>query len=358
MSLDPSEPLPLLTADMPGIGGRIRDRLEDFEVEEIPVYPACGNGDFLFLWVEKKGVGAEYFLQQVARRLHIRPGDVGVAGLKDRWAITRQMVSVPEHCESQLPALEGDGIRLLSVNRHSNKLRSGHLKGNRFRIVIRDPNIDALKNLDVLLERLRQHGMPNYYGPQRFGRDGETARTGLSVLRREKVHLKPFLRKLALSAVQSLLFNDYLARRLRDGLLHRILLGDVLSKRATGGLFVGEDQEREQQRFNAGETVPTGPIFGRKMMPARAEAGEREAAILADAKIEQEAFQGFGKLLQGTRRHTLIFPDQLTSQLDQGAVRLDFTLPAGAYATVLLREVMKESDMEAGPSSTDTVESF
>jgi len=341
MSLDPLEPVPLLTADLPGIGGRIRDRPEDFEVEEIPAYPPCGNGDFLYLWVEKKGVGAEYFVQQIAKRLQIRPGEIGVAGLKDRWAITRQMVSVPRNCEGQLPALEGDGIRVLSVDRHTNKLRSGHLKGNRFRIVIRDPNVEAVKNLDALLQRLRILGVPNYYGPQRFGRGGETARIGLSLLRKEGPRPKPFLRKLALSAVQSLLFNDYLARRLRDGLLHRILPGDVLSKRATGGLFVAEDQKREQERFDAGETVPTGPIPGRKMMPAIAEAGEREAAVLADAKIEPQAFHGFGKLLQGTRRHNLVFPEQLTGEQDQNIVSLGFVLPAGAYATVLLGEVMK-----------------
>jgi tRNA pseudouridine13 synthase len=347
MPLDSSAPLPLSTADLPGIGGRIRDRPEDFEVEEIPAYPASGSGEFLYLWVEKTGMGAEYFLQQVARRLQIRPGDIGLAGLKDRWAVTRQMISVPGHCESQLPALEGEGIRLLRVDRHTNKLRSGHLKGNRFRIAIRDPNTEAAKNLDVLLERLRTQGVPNYYGPQRFGRGGETAQTGLALMRQERFRLKPFLRKLALSAVQSLLFNDYLARRLSDGLLHRILRGDVLSKRATGGLFVAEDERREQERFDAGETVHAGPIFGRKMMPAAAQASEREAAVLADAKIEPEAFHGFGKLLQGTRRHNLVFPQQLTCERDPNVVRLDFVLRAGAYATVLLREVMKADDLAA-----------
>jgi tRNA pseudouridine13 synthase len=355
MSLDPLEPLPLLTADLPGIGGRIRDRPEDFEVEEIPAYAPSGSGDFLYLWLEKKGMGAEYFTHEIARRLQIRPADIGLAGLKDRWAITRQMVSVPRQCEGQLPALEGDGLRLLSVTRHTNKLRSGHLRGNRFRVAIRDANVDAA-SLDALLERLRRLGVPNYYGPQRFGRGGETAQIGLAMLHRESRRAKSFLRKLALSAVQSLLFNDYLARRMADGLLHRILPGDVQSKRGTGGLFVALDQGREQERFDTGETVPTGPIFGRKMMPALGEAGEREAAVLADAKIESQAFQGFGKLLQGTRRHNLVFPEQLTWEPDQGVVRLHFALPAGAYATVLLKEVMKECQLDQGFSSSGAVE--
>ena len=140
MSTELFNPPPLLTADLPGIGGRIKHVPEDFEVEEIPAYEPCGSGDFLYLWMEKRDLGAEYFVRQGARRLGLSPADVGTAGLKDRHAVTRQMVSVPATSEPSLPQLEGDGIRLLSVGRHSNKLKPGHLHGNRFRILIRDVN--------------------------------------------------------------------------------------------------------------------------------------------------------------------------------------------------------------------------
>src|SRR5262249_39931184 len=129
---------PLLTADLPGTGGRIKVQPEDFEVEEIPAYQPSGQGDFLYLWIEKRGMGAEYFTRQVARRLGIAPGDVGTAGLKDRHAVTRQWVAVPAGTEGQLDHLEGEGIRVLQVSRHTNKLRPGHLHGNRFRIHIRE----------------------------------------------------------------------------------------------------------------------------------------------------------------------------------------------------------------------------
>src|SRR6266700_1814295 len=108
MDFDPRTP-PLVTADLPGIGGRIKSVPEDFDVEELPAYQPSGAGDFLYLWIEKREMGAEYFARQVARRLDVPAGEVGTAGLKDRHAVTRQMVSVPASSEALLPQLEGDG---------------------------------------------------------------------------------------------------------------------------------------------------------------------------------------------------------------------------------------------------------
>src|SRR6478735_5659507 len=129
---------PLLTADIPGIGGRIKVEPEDFEVEEVPAYAASGAGDFLYLWIEKRDMGAKFFQGHLARRLNIPEGEIGTAGLKDRRAVTRQWVSVPLRAEAHLASIDGDGVKLLDVQRHVNKLRAGHLRGNRFRILIRD----------------------------------------------------------------------------------------------------------------------------------------------------------------------------------------------------------------------------
>src|SRR5438067_963407 len=152
MSTELFNPPPLLTSDLPGIGGRIKTIPEDFEVEEIPAYEPCGSGDSLYLWVEKCGLGADYFSRQVARRLEIAPGDVGMAGLKDRHAVTRQWISVPAAAEGRLDRLDGDGIRVLRVSRHGNKLKAGHLHGNRFRILIRD--VDPAARTDDRLVRV------------------------------------------------------------------------------------------------------------------------------------------------------------------------------------------------------------
>jgi tRNA pseudouridine13 synthase len=355
--------LPLVTADLPGIGGRIKMRPQDFEVEEIPAYQPSGSGDHLYLWVEKVGMGAEYFTGQVAQRLGIARGQVGMAGLKDRHAVTRQMISVPGDVEERLDALEGDGIRLLNVSRHTNKLRPGHLHGNRFRICIReiDPAVRAEERLPPLLDRLRQLGLANYYGPQRFGRDQESWQLGLALLRGEPPPLpalgrrpnlrSPFLRKFVLSAAQAGLFNSYLASRIHDDLFRRVLAGDVMSKWPQGGLFVVTDPLREQQRFDARETVTTGPIFGRKTFPAAGEAAEREAAVLTAFGLTARAFAGFGKLVQGTRRHNLVYTDDLAAEFVPEGVWLTFTLPAGSYATVLLREVMKDQAADLAEES-------
>lgn len=351
MSFDPVAVPPLLTGDLPGIGGRIKSQPEDFEVEELPAYEPCGSGDFLYLWLEKRDMGAEYFQRQVARRLGVAPGEVGTAGLKDRHAVTRQMVSVPAGVEAQLGQLEGDGIRLLRVSRHTNKLRPGHLHGNRFRIRIREVEPEAGERLGPLLERLRREGLPNFYGPQRFGHGGETVRGGLALLRNEPPPLSatgrpldlraPFLRKLALSAAQSALFNHTLAQRMTDGLLRRVLPGDVLAKWPFGGMFVAEDVAREQARFDAREVVSAGPVFGRKTFAAAGEAALREADTLREAGLAANVWHRFGKLVQGTRRHNLIYIDDLAAEVTAEGVQLTFTLPAGSYATVLLREVTR-----------------
>jgi tRNA pseudouridine13 synthase len=346
-AFEPLAPPPLVTAGLPGIGGRIKTVPEDFEVEEIPAYSPSGAGGFLYLWVEKRDMGAEYFVRQVARRLGLGPGEVGTAGLKDRHALTRQMVSVPDHVEERLGSLDGEGIRLLSVGRHGNKLRPGHLHGNRFRILLRDTEPAAAERLGPLLERLRAEGLANFYGPQRFGKDGETVRLGLNLLHGSASKVRrPFLRKLALSAAQSALFNHYLARRMADGLLRHVLPGDVMAKWPFGGMFVAVDLPREQARLEARETVPAGPIFGRKMFRAGGDAAVREEQVLQDAALTPASFQGFGKLLPGTRRHNLVYVDDLTAAAESDGIRLSFSLPAGGYATVLLREVTKSDSLE------------
>ncbi len=342
MTFDPLAAPPFWTADLPGIGGRLKAQPEDFEVEEIPAYPPSGSGEFLYLWVEKRAMGAEYFVRQVARRLGLPPTEVGTAGLKDRHAVTRQMVSVPATVEARLPHLEGEGIRVLKVERHSNKLKMGHLHGNRFRILIRDPLAEAAEHLPALLERLRATGQPNFYGSQRFGREGETVLLGLALMRGERtVRPNPFLRKLALSAVQSALFNYYLTRRIEDGLLRQVLPGDVMARWPFGGMFVAHDLSTEQQRFEAREIVSAGPIYGRKHFPAEGEALAREERVLQEAGVVPTVFNAFGKLMQGTRRHNLIYLDDLSAEVEPEGVRFTFTLPSGSYATVVLREIMK-----------------
>ncbi len=158
----------------------------------------------------------------------------------------------------------------------------------------------------------------------------------------------PFLRKLALSAAQSALFNHCLAWRMADGLVRRVLPGDVMARWPFGGLFVAEDVATEQARLEAREIVPAGPMFGRKMFRAAGEAAGREEQVLRAAAVSPQAFGAFGKLLSGTRRHNLVYVDDLTASVESEGVRLSFTLPAGSYATVLLREITKSDLLDGG----------
>lgn len=347
---------PLFTPDLPGVGGRIKVKPEDFEVEEIPSYEPSGAGDHLYLWIEKRGVGSEFFSRSIARLLGIPAGAVGTAGLKDRHAVSRQWVSVPKECEPNLSKLTGDGVVVLKVSRHTNKLKPGHLRGNRFRILIRGADrTNEPAGLQVV-DRIRSLGLPNYYGPQRFGRDGSTAELGFRCLTGDRPkRVRPFLFKFALSAAQSLLFNEYLARRYRDGLLRTVLPGDVMMKWPFGGLFVVADVAAEQARFDARETVPGGPMFGSRTFPAAGVAAEREAEVLRDFGLTPAIFSGFGKLVSGTRRHTLIYLDDLGAEWEPDGLRLRFSLPSGSYATVLLREIMKSNELsdEEGESAED-----
>lgn len=335
-----------LTSDLPGIGGRLKTEPEDFVVEEIPAYEPSGEGEHLFLWVEKRDVAAEDLVRHIATAVGISRDDVGTAGLKDRRAITRQWVSIPATCEDRIAAINTDAIAVLRAARHGNKLRTGHLRGNRFEIVVRDAESNAA-SAESIADVIRARGFPNYYGEQRFGHDQQTLTLGLDLLTQRKQtrdiphRQRRFLLRLALSAVQSAIFNDVLAARLEDGLLHTVLAGDMMQKRETGGLFVVEDVPAEQTRFDAAETVITGPMFGPKMRRPFGSAAERETAVLSQFELTAATFAGWKKLMPGTRRPLLAFASGLTiGQTDMG-LRLQFTLDRGVYATTLLREFQK-----------------
>ena len=330
-----------LTAGLPGTGGRLRASPDDFEVEEIPAYAPSGNGEHLFLWVEKVGLDTPEAAFRIASALGLPAGQVSWAGLKDRVAVTRQWLSVPARAESALAALEpSPELRVLAHARHGNKLRVGHLRGNRFRIRIRDA--ERPQAAGPVMERLVAAGLPNAFGEQRFGRGDNTLR-GLALVRGERLPVRPsaFERKLYVSAYQALLFNRMLEARLRDGTLRRALMGDLMRKTDTGGLFVCHAPEVDQPRVERGEIVATGPVFGWKMPRSEGEVDAAEQALLAAAGLPLESVRRLGGIAEGTRRPFAVPVADARWSAEGSTVELSFTLPAGSYATVLLDEVMK-----------------
>lgn len=337
--------LPRACADLAPVGGRIKVQPEDFLVEEVPAYEPSGEGDFLYLRIEKRDMAGEDLLRLVSRELGISRGEIGQAGIKDRYAVTRQWLSVPAVAEARVSHLEGPSIRVLATARHTNKLKTGHLRGNAFTVVIRDVGPDASARAQAVVDRLNRGGMPNWFGPQRFGSDGRTGLVGLDLLRglrtREtrQVAFDRFRKRLALSAAQSILFNATLARRMEDHGLGRVLEGELLAKTDTGGVFLSTERDVDQARLDAGEVVHTGPIFGKKMRHPDGEAGALEQSILDLAGLPADAWSKHGKLTLGTRRLNIIRPRGLAVETIDEGLRLTFELPKGSYATVLLREL-------------------
>jgi tRNA pseudouridine13 synthase len=341
--------VPLLTADLPGTSGLIRVSEDDFFVEELPLYEPSGAGEHLILTVEKRGRSTPEVVKALAQALSARERDVGTAGLKDKRAVTVQRISIASKVSpEEALKLSGPGFRVVAAARHGNKLRPGHLRGNRFRVVVRGVVPDALARAEAVCRRLRTLGAANLFGPQRFGKHGDNAALGRSILLREKQVRDRFLRRMALSALQSELFNRCLCARIEDGLFTTAIAGDVLKKRATGGLFVCEDATADTQRVESGEVDPAGPLPGHSLFAAGGEALRREQAVLADAQVDPAWFAAGGGEMEGARRPYRIPAAGLGVEgAGTDAVALSFVLPRGSYAVSVLREVTKADVAEA-----------
>jgi len=338
--------LPRLHADAPSIDAVIKRDPEDFVVEEVAAYEPSGEGDHLFLWIEKQDISAEALIKHLAQTLNVPAQDIGAAGMKDRRAITRQWVSVPAAAESRLGQAETKAIRVLKSARHKNKLKTGHLVANRFEIHVRGVAKPLREKVCQSAVRVAASGFPNYFGPQRFGHGGQTAKQGFDLL---KGQLRPgqiprqrrrFLIRLAISAAQSMVFNSVLGNRISEDKISTVVAGDVLQKTASGGMFLCENIEEDQPRLDAGEVALTGPMHGPKMRRAEGEPAEWDAAGLTRWELTEEQFAEFARVAHGTRRRMMVQADDLVAEPATGGVRLSVTLPTGVYATVLLREVL------------------
>ena len=315
---------------------------ETFLVEECPVYRPVGEGPHTFVWIEKQGLTTLEAMSLLARSLGLDSRDVGYAGMKDRNATTRQWFSLPGIEPAMTLAVEIDGLRVLEATRHHNKLRVGHLRGNRFEVVLSEVSPADRAQLEAGLHELARSGLPNRYGQQRFGSAGDNLQVGLDILRGTRRERDYRRRKFLLSAVQSAVFNRVLDLREATGGLRCVRLGDVLQKTESGGSFVCEDVTRDQARVDAGELVPTAPLPGGRFMqpPVGTPARALEDQALADLGLGPNELAEAGRALPGTRRPVVI-PVTLgqppLQDVDPSSVRLRFSLPAGGYATVLLQ---------------------
>lgn len=311
-----------------------------FLVEEIPAYEPAGEGEHAYLWIEKQNLTTLDAVHRLARVLGISDRDVGYAGMKDRHATTRQWLSFLGVEPALAAAAAVDGVRVLAATRHKNKLRTGHLQGNRFEVVLEALGDGEATAIEDALRGFARKGIANRFGRQRFGAAGDNLEVGLAVLRGTRREPDARRRRLLLSAVQSAVFNRVLELRAQDDGLLLVREGDILEKVASGGQFTCADPELDQARVDAGEIVPTAPLpGGRAREPAAGTAARAlEDQALADLGIDPQELARVGRSLPGTRRPVVVkitLGDPAIA-LDAAGVRLRFSLPAGSYATVVL----------------------
>lgn len=392
---------PYLTADLPGIGGRLKVEPEDFFVEEIPLYSPEGEGQHVYIEIEKKGLSTYAAIKTIARALNISPKVIGHAGLKDARAITRQTLSIDNVTPEAVKGLQLSNIKILTAKRHRNKLKIGHLAGNRFVIRVREVEWEALPTAEATLAKLAEVGVPNYFGEQRFGNRGNTGRLGELLIKGDAAEfvaehlgrpqpneapsvqiarqlvdegrwaealanwppqlqeerrlvaainkadeqpdvvfrvLNKKLKGLFVSAFQSQLFNTLLADRLNS--LNQLEDGDVAYIHGKGASFIVNDAVIEQPRADNFEISPSGPMFGLKTLLAEGNPGHKERTLLAEYNLTLDDFKGPGLKIRGARRPYRFKLQDAKAWWDDGLM-VSFTLEPGSYATTVMAEVMK-----------------
>ena len=406
--------LPYLTTQFAGLGGTIKNRAEDFFVQEIPLYEPSGEGEHVYAEVQKVNLTTFDAINRIARALNVPSRDIGYAGLKDARAITRQVFSIPGTTEAAVMGLKAPDLSVLWAARHVNKLRLGHLKANRFAAKIRGVKPTDVVRLPPALDELARRGMPNYFGEQRFGRRGDNDKLGAAYVRadhkallslllgqpdeqaddaqsaaaraafdrgdfEESMRLWPRhaglerrvlhrlakthrpssavwsiderLRRLWVSALQSRVFNEVVAKRIQS--LDRLMDGDFAYKHENGACFLVENAAAEQPRSDAFEISPTGPLIGFRVSLPQGEPLRIEQAAFDEYGLAPADFKRAGSLrVKGDRRPLRVKPTdvEFAAGVDEHGphITVAFTLPAGSFATVLLGELMKTEDVHRG----------
>jgi tRNA pseudouridine13 synthase len=332
--------------------GNYRVEEKDFEVIEELGFALDGEGEHEFLLIEKLGANTDWVAREISRFAGVRPMDVGYAGRKDRHARTEQWFSIRVVNRSvDWSALDIEGVRVLAVRRHTRKLKRGAHSGNRFRIRVIDDGRAPLRDLLKRIDAIREQGVPNYFGPQRFGRNNLERAAELFAGKK----LRRNTRSMAISAARAAIFNAILDRRVRDGSWNQLLAGDVANLDGTGSVFVVDAVDAElEQRIDSRDIHPTASLWGSR---ATYRAG-RDCALL-----EAEAGAGLADLARGlenaridtAQRSCRVMPAGLALATTPGSLTVSFRLPAGAFATSVLRELGDLDDAAAShPPSSKT----
>jgi tRNA pseudouridine13 synthase len=340
--------LPYITEGIPGIGGEIKKKPKHFIVEEIPLYEPEGSGQHLYVNITKINMTTREVQEKLADLFELPTHHIGHAGLKDKNAVTTQNFSIL--LQNEIRSIEklekliekNIDVKVNWAKYHRNKLRTGHLLGNRFKITIVDLEQDfkdIYEIADKITKKIHMIGLPNFYGKQRTGEEGDNIISGWEILNGKKWITNKWLRRYLISCYQSYLYNRYLTLRIERGLFKRILNGDIAKKHDTGGIFLVDNPANAQKRFDDKEISFTAPIYGYKMTGALHDSRKIEDEVLNRSSVSMEHFRKHR--VTGTRRLGRILPNITFKKAAEG-IELEFKLPKGSFATILLSEYMKK----------------
>lgn len=346
--------------DHSSIDFHFKQSARDFVVEEIPLYEFSGEGEHLVLFVRKKNLSTLELVSMIARYLGIKNKEIGYAGLKDKHAMTKQYISLHKKYEEAMDGFNHESVKILSKTYHNNKLKIGHLSGNRFYIRVKKVNPTAAKKIDEALKNISDSGMPNFFGYQRFGNDGDNHIEGEKIAKGEKKERNPKIKKLLINAYQSHLFNLWLSRRLEINTLiknfkaeelepllnmpldevkklkaqkhpFKLMRGDIMEHYPHGRLFDFNESEDDLERFLNRDITVTGLLCGKKVKTSSELAGIIEKDFDDDINAD------------GARRYAWVYPTEVEGRYNsmEAQYEMNFTLPKGSYATVLVEEVAK-----------------
>ena len=329
----------------PTCSAQIRTNNEDFQVTELSAFDPDGEGEHFYFNIEKNGENTDWVAQQLASYFAVTSKEIGYAGKKDRHAITQQWFSVclPGVKNISIEAFNTESIKVLEVKKHSRKLRTGALKGNKFSLVLR--NVSDDKYFAQRLALIEQ-GVPNYFGEQRFGINGANLQRGIALLKDEFKERNRTKKGLYISAVRSWIFNHVLSQRIEQGHWLKIMPGDVVMLDGSKSHFQVDDIVALTERMQRQDLHLTGPLWGRGRSLVGEEAQRWENELLEPYTDIAERLEHRG--LSQDRRSLRLLPKQLTSVcIAPGVWEVSFELPPGSFATSVLRELCQYSQGRA-----------
>jgi tRNA pseudouridine13 synthase len=332
---------------------------DDFVVTEIPLYEFSGEGEHLVLKIRKKDLATWDAIEILAKFLNCSSRDFGYAGLKDKNAMTVQSISVHRKYEEALKSFQHENLRILETTYHNNKIKVGHLKGNKFFIRLKRVGAIEKRKIEEALGLIVTNGIPNYFGFQRFGIDGDNYKKGKDIIDGKLKEKRRNLKQMYINAYQSYLFNSWLSKRIEISKLidafepkeiyqrlnlpldvvkqmkkqkhpFKLITGDLLSHYPFGKIFTIENLEEESAKFNERDRVPTGLLSGKRV--------KNSVGLAYEIEKEFEAHTGE----DGARRFAWIFPEDISSNYkeDKNWMELQFYLPKGCYATEVIAEII------------------